>query len=211
MTQEEYQRQIAEFRQQFEPLPDPGIAAPKHPLTAAVPLPQPKQPTPEPAPSSPWTTDTSFLERSPVESPVEDDEDPDLSRIQVRAIGLLIQGATVSDVARTCGMSRKQIYEWLKQPAFIASLKRRRDAATAQADLMAQQAATKAVLKLIAKLDDPRSKTADAIRAANSILNYAQASVEREQIVERIDAIERERRSPEAGAYRIVNEDEQAR
>jgi phage terminase small subunit len=118
----------------------------------------------------------------------ETQETVQLTARQKKAIPVLVTSCTYSQGAQETGISRKTLYEWLKQPQFRAELDRQRDEVVADAFGILTQSLIKAVENLVSLLDnkDDRLKRL----AANDIIEYFLKHKETEDLEERVTAIE---------------------
>jgi len=90
---------------------------------------------------------------------------------QITVITALATGATVTAAAQLASVSRPTVYKWLEQPSFqqAVDFARQEHALTIRDRLLALS--TKALDKLEAVLDDPRSSPSVLTKVALAILN----------------------------------------
>jgi hypothetical protein len=97
-----------------------------------------------------------------------------LSAPQISALACLAGGRTIAEVAYDLNISRQTIYNWQKEPKFLAAL-----AASRQvfADEMRDHMLTlsrKALKRLEAIIDDPKCPPSVALKASLAVLNRPQ-------------------------------------
>ena len=97
-----------------------------------------------------------------------------LSPQQIKALAGLSAGLTVAEVGRDINVSRQTIYNWQKEPNFIAALNAGKQL---YADDLRDQMivlSRKALQRLEAIIDDPKSPPSVALKAALAVLNLPQ-------------------------------------
>ena len=113
-----------------------------------------------------------------------------LGRRKEAAIAALLSTRTTEEVAREAGVSTRTILRWMKDPEFREEwLAARRDGLS-QAMARLQNAAGAAAATLIKAMVDS-NLSATKVKAARSILEISQRSVEMEDIEIRIAKLER--------------------
>lgn len=114
-----------------------------------------------------------------------------LTARQRRALEGLALGHRVTQVARDVGVSRDTIYRWLKQPEFVAELRRLGDAALERTQrslaALSEDAATTLADGMLK--DQPIQAR---LRAAGMVLQHAPAWAELVDILRRIEELEKE-------------------
>lgn len=111
----------------------------------------------------------------------------ELTARQRKAIPLLLS----LPVERACdeaGLSKQTVYTWLKQDAFKNEIRRCRDELMQNAIETLKANVTKATETLVRHMDS--EKETISIRAAMSIIQYAQRAIEEEDLEQRIQALE---------------------
>ncbi|MEN6560087.1 MAG: hypothetical protein ABFD52_04855 [Acidobacteriota bacterium] len=111
-----------------------------------------------------------------------------LTKMQLDAVVLLVQGLTAVDAAKKLAVGKSSVYRWAQLPAFKARLEAGRREIFAEATGQLRAASGKAVERLIAimKSDD----LADARLAATTILEFGFRTLEQDEFEARIRALE---------------------
>ena len=112
-----------------------------------------------------------------------------LTRRQLHALPFLISNPSVESAAKQSGVSAKQIFDWLNQPAFRQELENRKNDAVNQAVDRLKATASKACDTLIGLLDCAES---DSIkhRVAVDMLNMTLKYMEFKDMEQRIRKLE---------------------
>jgi len=113
-----------------------------------------------------------------------------LSRKQEDAIGALLTHSTISQAAKSCGVSDVQLARWMKEPAFDEAYRQaRREAVNAAIGLLqkASGAATATLLSVMANAETPASVR---VSAAKTVLEMAFKAIELEDFEERLAVLE---------------------
>lgn len=112
-----------------------------------------------------------------------------ITRRQQHALPFLIANPSVELAAKLSGISAKQIFNWLNQPAFKQELENRKNEGINQAVDRLKQTATKACDTLIGLLDNAQS---DSIkhRVAVDMLNMTIKFMEFKDIEQRLKKLE---------------------
>jgi hypothetical protein len=96
-----------------------------------------------------------------------------LDRMQEQALAALLEKRTIAEAAAVVGVNEKTLREWLKDPGFAAAYRQTRRELL-EASIGRIQAATgTAVDTLLAVAQDAEAKSADRLRAAGLLLEYA--------------------------------------
>jgi len=124
-------------------------------------------------------SDTGFSERRP------------LTARQSAAICVLLSGASVSEVAAQAKVSERQLWRWLRKPAFRQALSEAQGAAmtTAAAALVGLCLQATDVVEAI--LADDTATHAVKLRAAACVLEYAKQFHELDGLEHRVSELER--------------------
>jgi len=122
---------------------------------------------------------------------MKSNENPDpsqLSKRQLIALPYILSSPSYEEAARLAQICPKQIYEWLKNPAFCTELKKQRNAVFCDSLAFIKSGVKKASQTLLALLDneDPRIR----LIASEKVLSNAFKSTELLDIEERISALE---------------------
>jgi hypothetical protein len=109
-----------------------------------------------------------------------------------RAIVSLVTHPTIEAAAAAVGMSRRSLQRWIKEPCFAAALRAARQSVMESTTNRLRNATGKAVDTLETLLDSPKEEI--AARAAIAILDRAYKAVENEDLIRRIEALEKDRK-----------------
>ena len=118
---------------------------------------------------------------------------------QRRVIPYLLTSPSTEEACRRARINKTTVYEWLKDEAFRQELKRQRAAAIEQALDSLKANLTKATETLVKHMNSERENI--SIRAAESIIEFAQKALEHEELEQRIEALET-RLAQQGGHYR---------
>jgi hypothetical protein len=113
------------------------------------------------------------------------------ARKKEEAIVALLTHRNIEEAATAIDVSVKTLLRWLKLPEFQMAYAEARRAAVSQSNARLQQAtgaASTAILKLMV---DPTVPPAVRLRAAESVMTLAVKSIEIEDVLMRIEALER--------------------
>jgi len=127
------------------------------------------------------------------------DDNEKLSPRQIRVIPYLLVAPSIEEGCKRARISKAAVYEWLKDEAFRQELKRQRAAAIEQALDSLKANLTKATETLVKHMNSERENI--SIRAAESIIEFAQKALEHEELEQRIEALET-RLAQQGGNYR---------
>ncbi len=111
-----------------------------------------------------------------------------LSGRQLRVIPYLLVSSSIEEGCKRAQVSKGAVYEWLKDESFRQELKRQRDAVIERGLDSLKANLTKATDTLVKHLDSKRENI--SIRAAESIIEFTQKALEREELERRIEALE---------------------
>lgn len=113
-----------------------------------------------------------------------------LSARQQKALFALLDTATIAKASERSGVPERTIYTWLREPAFDAAYRQaRRDAVrAATAGLQRASAAAVAVIAHIMTSKDAPAST--RLAAARTVLELAIQSVELDDVLARLEALE---------------------
>jgi hypothetical protein len=112
-----------------------------------------------------------------------------LTRRQLHVLPFLISNPTVETAAKQSGVSAKQIFDWLNQPAFRQELENRKNEGVNQAVDRLKATASKACDTLIGLLDHAESESVRH-RVAIDMLNMTLKFMEFRDVEQRIRKLE---------------------
>lgn len=112
-----------------------------------------------------------------------------LTRRQLHVLPFLISNPSVESAAKQSGVSPKQIFDWLNQPAFRQELENRKNEAVNEAVDRLKATASKACDVLIGLLDNAASESVRH-RVAIDLLNMALKYMEFKDVEQRIRKLE---------------------
>jgi hypothetical protein len=115
-------------------------------------------------------------------------EDRALTDRQRRLIPYLLTSPSTEEACRRARINKTTVYEWLKNEDFRKELKSQRDTLIDRALDSLKANITKATETLVKHLDSGRENI--SIRAAESIIEFAQKALESEELGRRIEALE---------------------
>jgi hypothetical protein len=97
-----------------------------------------------------------------------------LSIPQVQALACLAAGLTIAEVSRDLDIARQTIYNWQKEPKFLAALNAARQVYADELRDQMLALSRKALKRLETIIDDPKSPPSIALKAALAVLNRPQ-------------------------------------
>ena len=121
-----------------------------------------------------------------------------LNRQKEEAIVALLTNRSIEEAARAARIGSATLVRWLKQEGFNTDFREARRAAFLQAIARLQQVASAAVSLLMKMIADPNAPAAVRVRAADSALKHARCGMEIEDILVRMEAIERAINAPKS-------------
>lgn len=110
---------------------------------------------------------------------------------QEKAITALLSTPNIAEAATSIGVSERVMYVWLKEPAFTEAYRLARQEALQQAISRLQACAGRAVKVLEDVMDNTKEKGQTRITAARGILEMAIKAAELEDLVVRVETLER--------------------
>jgi len=116
------------------------------------------------------------------------DGNGNLSGRQLRVIPYLLAAPSIEEGCKRARVSKGAVYEWLKDDTFKNELRRQREQLTTIALDTLKAGIAKATVTLVNHLDSERESI--SIRAAESIIGFAQKALEHENLEKRIEALE---------------------
>jgi len=111
-----------------------------------------------------------------------------LTARQTRVIPYLLDASSIEEGCKRARVSKVTVYAWLKHENFRQELKRQRDEMIERALNSLKANIAKATETLVKHLDSKRENI--SIRAAESIITFAQKAIEFENLEKRIGALE---------------------
>ena len=125
--------------------------------------------------------------------------EPELTQKQRRALAALVSEPTLTRAAQAARVSEVTLYRWLRQPAF-ASAHSQAVGETFRAALGAvQQASQQAIQTLLDVMSDAAAAPNTRVAAARAVLDTALKAHERQEIDERLTAIEQRLAAEQGG------------
>ena len=103
----------------------------------------------------------------------------------------MLVSKTVEEAIEKTGITRKTAYKYINDETWDAEFKEKRNELTEALTNQLLQLGTQAIRTLEENLDDPEATPASKNTTAKTILDYIYSNHDREQIVERIEEIER--------------------
>jgi len=116
------------------------------------------------------------------------DGNGNLSGRQLRVIPYLLAAPSIEEGCKRARVSKGAVYEWLKDDTFKNELRRQRGQLTTIALDTLKAGIAKATVTLVNHLDSEHESI--SIRAAESIIEFAQKALEHENLEKRIEALE---------------------
>lgn len=96
-----------------------------------------------------------------------------LSGTQLQAVGALLAGRSLPDIARDCNIAPRTLRDWQRQPAFQSALREGQAQLIQQTCLQLATAAAAAVRTLVEICQDSNQKGSVRVAAANKLLDLA--------------------------------------
>jgi hypothetical protein len=109
---------------------------------------------------------------------------------QEQAILALLNRPSIKQAAEEVGISERQVYRWLGEDAFGRAYRGARRKAFAHAVSISQQYAPSAVATLAKVMTDPQAPHTAKVSAATALLKFSRESIELDDVVERVAALE---------------------
>lgn len=114
------------------------------------------------------------------------------NHVKELAIVALLTEPTIQQSAKKANVSEVTLWRWLQQPDFQTAYKQARREVVSQATAQLQQACTEAVTTLRDVMNNKLSTASARVSAARTVLETAQKSIELEDLVDRVESIERQ-------------------
>ena len=113
-----------------------------------------------------------------------------LSHRQQLVIAELLSSPSVEEACRRANVSKATVYGWLKEPMFLAELKRQREAVVEQAFERLKAGLTQAVDRLLVLLASEQESI--QLRSAEVLLTHGIRALEHQELERRVEVLERE-------------------
>lgn len=118
-------------------------------------------------------------------------QDKELSTNQRRALLALLRHSTVAKAAEVCKLTERTLYNYLGDPGFKGALRAQQDRAIVAATSALSGLAGTAIDVLRAVLEDAKATHATKTRAALGVLDQRRKSTELDDVLARLDALEK--------------------
>ena len=109
---------------------------------------------------------------------------------QEQGIAALLREPTVQKAAEAIGVDESTVYRWLREPAFTQMYRDARREAFRHAISLTQKYAPHAVQTLMKVASDPAASHSAKVAAATALLKFSRESIELDDVVERVEALE---------------------
>ena len=113
-----------------------------------------------------------------------------LSADQEKGIIALLSEPTIQKAAQTVGVSETTLHRWLKDPAFGRAYSTARREAFRHAISLTQRYAPHMVQVLMKVANDPAAAHSAKVSAATALLKFSRESIELDDVVQRVEALE---------------------
>lgn len=114
------------------------------------------------------------------------------SQRQQRALAALLEQPNKTAAAQAAGVSPRALRTYLTNPAFVAEYQRLQAEQIADAAQRGRQSMTGAMDALRAVMDDEAQNGQTRVQAARSLLEFSLKLDERENVLRRLDSLEKE-------------------
>ncbi len=118
------------------------------------------------------------------------DEQPEITSNQARALALLLAGTNIEATAGAIGVNPATIHRWLNDPEFAEELRRGRRQLVEHAATKMQAAAEVAATTVIGLMQNKRATAGIRLRAALAVLEMNTKWIELEDLQARLEALE---------------------
>lgn len=123
-------------------------------------------------------------------------------RLKDNAIIALLTAPNIDEAAKIVGVGASTLYRWLKLPEFQEELKEARRQAVALAIGKLQRSTSAAVGVLQSVAEDKEAPASARVSAAKTIIEMALKAVELDDVIRRLDEIEKAMEAREKGGGR---------
>ena len=121
-----------------------------------------------------------------------------LTPAQENAILALLAQTSVAKAAEACGVPERTLYNWLDDPHFERAYRKARKLAFRQAISLTQRYAPMAVQTLAKISTDQSAPHAARVSASTALLKFSRESIELDDVVERVEALEQDMKERKA-------------
>jgi hypothetical protein len=136
------------------------------------------------------------------DSPQKRKREDSASRRQERFIVALLENPNVEKAAIAAGVSKTTLYRAMQKPEFEEAYRKARRAATSRCVARAQHSSSAAMGTLLRVMADPGTSASAKVRAADIVLQTAFRGTENEDIVARLEELERGAEEAKATSHR---------
>jgi transposase-like protein len=112
-------------------------------------------------------------------------------RKMYQAIAALLKHSTVEEAARAVGIAPNTLSKWMKVPEFMAAFREAIHMDYSQSMSRLRQATPAAVTTVLKNMVDPKAPHAARQRAAEYVIERTAKAIEAEDVVARVEALER--------------------
>jgi hypothetical protein len=113
------------------------------------------------------------------------------SRKMEDAVAAVLSQRNLEEAARVAGVGVATLMRWQKLPAFEKALRKARRAALSQTIGRLQQGSSAAATTLLKVMLDQNTPPSTKVRASDSVINHALRAFELEDVLERLEELER--------------------
>ncbi len=106
------------------------------------------------------------------------------------AISALVANPNITEAAQTCGITRKTLHKWMKEPEFAFELAEAQKAVTKRVMRSVVSRAEKAVNVLDEIMTDIETAPPARVSAARAVLEFTMKAIELEDVLARIEELE---------------------
>jgi transposase-like protein len=107
------------------------------------------------------------------------------------AVAAVLSQRNLEEAARVAGIGVATLLRWQKLPEFQEALRRARREALSQTINRLQQGSSAAATTLLKVMLDQNTPASTKVRAADSVMNHALRAMELEDVMERLEDLER--------------------
>jgi hypothetical protein len=108
-----------------------------------------------------------------------------------RAVLAILENPSIDKAAETVGVHPSTLWRWLKEPEFQQELRQARQQCFWQATNGLQRVAPAAVTVLYRVMADTDAPPSSRVQAAKGVLDQCRKSIEADDLVQRVEALER--------------------
>ena len=122
---------------------------------------------------------------------MEENNETELTAKQLSGIEALLTTSSVKDAAKKAKVSLATMHRWMSLDEFLATYRTYKSRLVTQAMTRIQSATSKAVDSLIEIVESKKTSPQTRLTACKAILNFSLKAVENEQILARLEALEK--------------------